>query len=105
MKKFIELDYTEQQKISTLFYYWLKPYTHEVIKKILERQDEIINNEFAMNLLKELADRTIKENNEFKSDIAFMMQDFENLSECDPHNHPITHAGSYRDILYDMYIK
>lgn len=105
MKHFNDLDFTERNEIVELFAYWLKPYTREVIKNVLCRVNEIINNDFVMNMLRELKTREEKERNDFLSSIGSMMYDFDTFSEFDPHNHPITHAGSYRDILYDMYIK
>ena len=61
MRKFEELKRDERDEIVLLFANWLNQYTHEVIVKVIERRDEIINNEFAMNLLKELKEREEKE--------------------------------------------
>ena len=105
MKKFNEMDCTEKEKIVELFATWLKPYTHEVIIKVLERRDEIIEDEMSMYMLKELHTRSKTEAKEFISNINSMFRDFEVFKEFDPHNHALTHAGSYRDILYDMYIR
>ena len=105
MKHFNELEITERNEIVTLFAYWLKPYTHEVIKNITCRVNEIINNELVMNMLRELKAREDKEFNDFSHSIGCMLNDFDTFAQYDPHNHPITHARSYRDILYDMYIK
>ena len=105
MKEFLNLHRTEQEAIAELFAIWLKRYTHEVICKVMERADEIINNEFAMKLLVELKDREETETNDFKSSIASLLNDYKTFKEYDAHNHPLTHSGSYRDILYDMYIK
>lgn len=105
MKNFNRFPLEERNEIVLLFAYWLKQYTHEVIVKVLAKRDEIINNDFAMNLLKELKARGEKETKEFADEIGSMFYDFEAFKEFDPHNHPLTHAGSYRDILYDMYIR
>lgn len=105
MKEFEKMDKYEKDYIETLFVNWLKYYTHEVICSVLKKRDEIINNEFAMNLLKELDSREFEERHEFKRNISNMLNDFETFSQYDPHNHALTHAGSYRDILYDMYIR
>ena len=104
--KFNEIEsIKEKNEIVLLFSNWLKRYTHEVIVKVIERKDEIINNEFAMKLLKELKEREEKEVIYFNDSIDSLMFDFENFKEYDPHTHPLTHSNSYRDILYDMYIK
>lgn len=105
MKKFNNLELEERNEIVLLFANWLKPYTHEVIVKVLAKRDEIINNEFVMNLLKELKARGEKEKKDFADSIGSMLYDLDAFKEYDPHNHPLTHAGSYRDILHDMYIK
>lgn len=102
--KFEELEYTEQKEVIELFANWLKHYTHEVIKNVLARRDEIISNDFSMNLLRELKIRDERESKDFTSSLGFMMKDFDQFSKFDPHTHATTHASSYRDILYDMYI-
>lgn len=105
MKSFDEMEYTEKKEIAALFAAWLKPYTQKVIVAVLEKRDEIISNDFVMELLKELYARQVKENYEFTNSIHNLLDDLELFAEYDPHNHPLTHSGSYRDILYDMYIK
>ena len=105
MKKFEEMEINERNEICLLFANWLQRYTDEVIITVLERRDEIINNEFAMNLLKELKEREEKESKEFAHSIGCLLNDFEDFKEYDPHNHPMTHASSYRDVLYDMFIR
>ena len=105
MKKYDDMNITEQNEIAELFGNWLKNYTREVIVKVMKNRDDIINNDFAMNLLIELKEREDKEEKEFYHDIANLLFDFETFKEYDPHNHPLTHSSSYRDVLYDMYIK
>ena len=106
MKKFEEItNIQERNEIVLLFSHWLERYTHEVIVKVISKRDEIINNEFAMNLLKELKKREEEETRNFDNSIGSLLMDFEDFKEYDPHNHPVTHANSYCDVLYDMYIK
>ena len=105
MKKFEDFTYDEQKEIRELFANWLKEYTEEVIYRVMERAEEIINNEFAMNLLMELAKREKEESEDFYRSISRLLDNIENAKTCHPHNHPLTHAGSYRDILYDMFIR
>lgn len=105
MKNFDEMTIKEQQEITVLFANWLKHYTHEVIIQVMEKRDEIINNDFAMNLLIELNEREEKEAKEFAHSIGHLLGEFDTFKEYDPHNNPLTHAASYRDVLYDMYIK
>lgn len=105
MKEFKNLTLEERKEIVTLFGTWLKAYTHEVNVKVLERADEIINNEFAMNLLKQLHERTQKETEDYLHSVGNLLGCFDDFKEYDVHNHPLTHARSYRDVLYDMYIR
>lgn len=105
MENYLNRTYEEKKEIAALFTTWLKHYTHEVIVKVMERREEILANEFTMNLLRELKAREDKEHQEFINSMRFMLGNFDDAKEYDPHNHPLTHAGSYRDILYDMYIK
>ena len=105
MKKYEDLTRGEQQEVTRLFTTWLEKYSHEVIVKVIEQRDEIINNDFAMNLLKELCTRTESEKVDFKHSIENMLFHFDDFKKYNPHNHPLSHANSYRDVLYDMYIK
>lgn len=104
MKKFEELEFDERKEITSLFANWLKCYTHEVIISVISRRDEIINNEFVMNMLRELKAREEKEEKEFALSIGCLLNDFESFTEYDPHINPLTHSGSYRDILSDLYL-
>lgn len=105
MKKIKDLSYEERKEITALLANWLKNYTHEVIVIVMERREEIINNEFAMNLLRELKKREEEEMKDFESSITSLLGCFDDFKKYNPHNHPLTHAGSYRDILYDMFIR
>lgn len=105
MKKFEEMDYREKKEVASMFSAWLCSYTHEVIVKVLARRDEILNNAVAMSMIKELKERSEQEQKDFESSISFMIEDIDKFSQFDPHNHVVTHAKSYRDVLYDMFIK
>lgn len=102
---FNELDREKRNHTAHLFSVWLRCYTHEVIVKVMQRREEILNNPFTMNLLEELAKREEKEREEFAYSIGSLLENFDTFAQYNPHNHPLTHAGSYRDILYDMYVK
>ena len=104
-KKFEELKLEERNEIAALFANWLNMYTDAVIKKVIARTDEIINNEMVMHLLRELKARDEKEYSEFTDNIRFLMQDFDSFCEYDTKRTCLTHANSYRDVLYDMYIR
>lgn len=104
MEKFKEIELKERKLIGKYISNWLKDYTQEVILRVLEKREEIVNNKFTMNLLKELYEREQKENEEFTNDIILLLENFEEFKQYDTHSHILTHSKSYRDILYDMYI-
>lgn len=105
MKKFENLTFDERKEVVELFGNWLKNYTHEVIVRVMEKRDEILANDFAMNFLRELKNREEKEQEDFNRSIESLMEDFDKYNQYDPHNHPLEHAKSYRDVLYDLYIR
>ena len=102
---FYDLDYETRNKYTKLFANWLNDYTHEVVIAVLSKRNEIINNTFAMNMLEELYNRENEEYADFEDSVGMLLREFEETLFTDIHNHPITHANSYRDILYDMYIR
>ena len=104
MSKYESLTYAEKQECAELFAAWLKPYTHEVIVDVMEKADEIISNDFAMQMLRELHKRQSAEAERFKGNIRWLLDSFENFKKYNPHEHVLEHSGSYRDVLYDMYI-
>ena len=83
---------------------WIGCYTQEVINKVMARIEEIISDKFTMDLIHQLYIRTLDERKERWMSIGMLIEDFEKFKEFDIHNHPSTHARSYRDILWDMYI-
>ena len=108
MKKITELDYTEQRQFAELLAPWLGRYTEEVTAKVFPKLEEIYNNEHVMHMLAELRYREEKEKLETADSFWLIVKDATNGKEFDDHcmhNHCITHAGSYRDVLYDMYLR
>lgn len=80
-----------------------KCYVARVCNKVVEQIDEILNNEHIKFLLHELRVREELEQKEFNRDIAYMIR--YGRSNMDVHNHCLTHAKSYRDVLYDLLVK
>lgn len=107
MKKFNDRDYSERKEIVQLITNWLKPYTHKVVLRVLERQEEIINDEQTMNLLRELYIRDKKADKELYDRMFLLMEDYEENKVYDSNYLCELHADSnfVRDMLYDMYIK
>ena len=104
-----EMTYEEREMMTKLFENWLSGYVDEIIEKVMKRFDEIVNNEFTMNLLKELYERETKEKSERIKSFEWMISDIAEKGKFIDthciHNHCLTHASSYRNVLYDMYIR
>ena len=103
--KIEEMSMEERNEVCELLATWLEPYTQEVIVRVMERREEIINNEFAMMLLKQLKEREEKEQERFLDNMKSLFNYFDDHKDYNPHNHPLEHSNSYRDVLYDMYIR
>lgn len=90
----------ERQEIAELLTTWLKMYTYEVIKEVMLSADEITSNETTMALLRELKKREEAEHEEFKTSLYYG-----SWVESDPNKCSLLHSDSYRNVLYDMYIR
>lgn len=101
--KYNEMNYEQRDEIAELFESWLGMYTEEVIAQVAKRTDEIINDDFSMNLIRELKVRQDKEKEERIRDFAYILGRADGTT-FGVHNHSLTHSKSYRDVLYDMYI-
>ena len=103
--KYSEKKLDDRREINELFAAWLEPYTHDVIVHVISHMDEIIENEMAMLMLRELKVREEKERQDYSHSIRNMMDHPEDFLIYDPHNHILEHSKSYRDVLYDLYIR
>lgn len=95
----------EQREFATKLQCWLGQYTDQVYKSVMLRIEEILNNPAALNLINELYERTQKEIKAEIDTILYASGYEEDILKFGLHNHPLEHSKSYRDILYDMYIK
>lgn len=103
-----ELRNEERVNLNVILENWLGIYTEEVVIKVMSRLEEITANEHTMMLLRELWDRETKEVDDRRRSISSMIDDVINDRDIEGHclhNHCLTHANSYRDVLYDMYIR
>ena len=82
---------------------WLSKYVDEVIVRVLDKIDEIKNNDVAMFMLDELYERDQIEKKEFQNTIAHALLGTRTSTKF--RFNSLSHADSYRDVLYDMYIK
>lgn len=108
MKKIAELDYSEQKQFAELLASWLGNYTEEVTERVYPKLEEIYNNEHVMNMLQELKTRQEKEKKETTDAFWSIVNDAGKGNEFNDHcmhNHCVSHASSYRDVLYDMYLR
>ena len=99
--------YEEQKDFANKLYSWLGMYTQEVIEHVMNQIDDIINNEHVMKMITELHERMQKEEKEEKEHFFYNLK---NIEEGDAdyftvHAHVLTHSNSYRDVLYDMFIR
>ena len=106
MKKYEDLNSEEKQKIYNMLVVWLKPYTDKVIKKVVKNHiEDILNYDFAMYLLEELYNRTTAANIYFAENLDTLITDYDSFEEYDVHSCALEHPDSYRNVLYDLYIK
>ena len=92
----------EMQLLAAQFNTWLDVYVDEVRKFALEQIDDILSDPTSLYLLAELHERTEKEKKEGQDDFYWFLQ---YGHEYRPRNHVLTHSSSYRDVLYDKYLK
>lgn len=100
------LNYGQQKEFADLMTTWLSEYSEEVIKHVIRHHAEnILQNETAMMMLRELQERESKERKDLRWDIESLLVNFEGSKDKKLRLNCLTHAGSYRNVLYDMYIK
>lgn len=111
-KKLAEMDWNEHEELAKLLAPWLESYTAEVIGRVIDQMDDILANETAMMMIRELGERKEKEKEDFRRSLMFT---FRSKAEKDDdgyrihlnniHNHCLEHSNAYRDVLCDMYIQ
>ena len=83
---------------------WLKNYSNEVVVRVMKNYDTIINDKTTFNMLSKLYNEENKEEETFIHDIEYMVKygikdetkDMLRLGE---------YSQSYREVLYDLYIR
>ena len=83
---------------------WLKDYNNDVVISIMEKYEQIINDKTTFTMLSKLYEEENKEEETFIQDIEYMVRygikdetkDMLRLEE---------YSQSYRDVLYDLYIR
>lgn len=106
--KLKDMDYKTRNELAELLEAWLYMYTDECVVRVMNRLDEITENEMAMHMLRELKKRQEEEKKQRKDAIGFLFYRLQEGKINDAgtfHNHCLEHSSSYRDVLYDLYIK
>lgn len=98
----------DKEHLAELLECWLSMYTSEVIERVLLRINDILGDPMTMNLLEELYKREAKEKEKRLNDFEFILLCISQNKKWDAdriHNNVLEHSDSYRDILYDFYIR
>lgn len=107
--KLSEMKLEERKELAELLEAWLSPYVDRVHIKVLNQLPQIVENEMAMKLLRELKARQDQEKEDRARDIEYRFWDLEKgkkiADDVSFGCSCLTHSKSYRDILYDLYIK
>lgn len=108
VKKWEDLSFDEKEEISKLFTNWLGEYTDKVVLKVMRKKEEILNNSTVIVMLKELYKLEKSDMESIEFNIYKMLnggeKDFEHAKAYGIR--PIhSSSRSYRDVLYDLYIK
>lgn len=92
----------EKQQFAEELNTWLGYYTDEVIEKVMSKIDLIIADKQSRTMIRELHTRTAQEEESMVGSFRWA------LGGTSPRlwrHSALTHAKSYRDVLYDLWIK
>gem|GEM_PF-4467564 len=107
--KISEMKYDQRKELAELLEAWLSMYVDEVYVKVMNQLPQIVENEMAMNFLRELKKRQDEEKEDRIRTIGcgFWTLEEDKKIEDDARLHTdcLSHSKSYRDVLYDMYIR
>ena len=83
---------------------WLKNYSNDVVVKVMEKYEHIINDETSYAILSKLYEEETKEEEIFIHDIEYMVK-YEITDETKDMLRIGEYSRSYRKLLYDLYIR
>ena len=83
---------------------WLKNYSNEVVVKVMEKYEQIINDKTTYTILSKLYEEETKEEEIFIKDIEYMVK-YEITDEAKDMLRIGEYSRSYRKVLYDLYIR
>lgn len=83
---------------------WLKDYSNDVVVRVMEKYEQIINDKTTYTMLSKLYKEENIEEETFIHDIEYMIE-FGIKYETKDMLRIGEHSRSYRDVLYDLYIR
>ena len=83
---------------------WLKNYSNEVVVRVMKNYDTIINDKTTYTMLSKLYEEENKEEETFIHDIEYMVK-FGIKDETKDMLRLGEYSRSYREVLYDLYIR
>ena len=83
---------------------WLKDYSNEVVVKVMEKYEQIINDKTTYTMLSKLYKEENKEAETFIHDIEYIVK-FGIKDETKDMLRLGEYSRSYREVLYDLYIR
>ena len=83
---------------------WLKDYSNDVVVKVMEKYEQIINDKTTYTMLSKLYKEENKEEETFIHDIEYMVK-FGIKDETKDMLRLGEYSRSYREVLYDLYIR
>lgn len=83
---------------------WLKNYSNEVVVRVMKNYDTIINDKTTYTMLSKLYEEENKEEETFIHDIEYMVK-FGIKEETKDMLRLGEYSRSYREVLYDLYIR
>ena len=83
---------------------WLKDYNNDVVVRVMEKYEQIINDKTTYTMLSKLYEKENKEEETFIHDIEYMVK-FGIKDETKDMLRLGEYSRSYREVLYDLYIR
>lgn len=83
---------------------WLKDYSNDVVVKVMEKYEQIINDKTTYNMLSKLYEEENREEVKFILDIKNIVE-YGIKDETKDMLRLVEYSQSYREVLYDLYIR
>ena len=83
---------------------WLKDYNNDVVVRVMKKYEQIINDKTTYTMLSKLYEEENKEEETFIHDIEYMVK-FGIKDETKDMLRLGEYSQSYREVLYDLYIR